>query len=128
MGEMADWILEEGDWSFCNDEPIIPNGYWMQRNGHLIKISKMTDNHLENAIKLFTKNKRKDEVWELIEEQDKRKKEKLENKRGKHPLYQAFKAGWKSGYKSCSQKAWPEVGPSSLLTFEEAWKEFTKTE
>lgn len=125
---MADWILEQEEWDYDEALECLDEGYWMQRNGQLIKISKMTDSHLENVIRLFRKNGRPEFVVVLEEEVEKRRLKKLKKEMMKDPRYLIFKAGWDAGYKCCSQKAWPEVGPFAELTFDKAWEEFKKNE
>jgi len=130
MGDMADMINDDtmDMWNY-EDASDVPEGYWMMRDGRLIKISKMTDAHLHNAIKLFENRCMNDLIEPLIEEQERRlakAKKAKEWLMERDPLYVAFRAGWLAGYRSCDMECNPEVGFSIPKTFEQAWKEFNK--
>jgi hypothetical protein len=126
MGEMAD-MLNERIWDDDDFDEPVPNGYWKMRDGKLIKITNMTDKHLVNAIALFERNNRWDEVYELVEEQERRAielKQAKEKVMERDPLYVAFKAGWKAGYRNCDMKCNPDIGISIPESFEDSWEKF----
>lgn len=128
MGEMADMINDGFDWDddgYWDEE--VPRGYWKMRDGNLIKIADMTDKHLANAIALFERNDRYDEVLHLVAEQERRADELRKAKekvRERDPLYVAFKAGWKAGYRNCDMQCNPDVGFSMPESLESAWENF----
>lgn len=129
MGDMADMINDGFDWwdddGYWDQE--VPRGYWKMRDGSLIKITDMTDKHLANAIALFERNDRYDEVVHLVAEQERRADERRKTKdkvMERDPLYFAFRAGWKAGYCNCDMYNNPDVGMSMPESLETAWKKF----
>lgn len=136
MGEMADMLLDQA-WDFDPDDHEfhgrgikIPTKFWVTRDGEKIRISKMTDSHLENAINLF---ERKGFSWfipALYEEREKRNKiceEKRQRQFKKQlqndPIAKAFYAGW------CASKNWycdEELTymPTKKINLMESWEKY----
>lgn len=67
----------EGDLSYSPNLPVTlseKHGYWRTRDGRVLLIADMSDNHLDNAIKMFSKAGYSDfvKIQELREERKKR--------------------------------------------------------
>ncbi len=121
---MADMINDDFGWDDDGYEESVPSGYWKMRDGRLIRIKAMTNDHLRNAINLFTRNGRADEVEHLVEEQKRRDAIVLRKECELDPSFRAFEAGFKAGY---TRGQWDAGEGGAWLTpphSEQAFKEF----
>jgi len=86
VGDEVDRIFDEmvGDeWDIVDewdDADSIPEGTWKQKDRTLIKISDMTDSHLDNSIKLCQRTGRESIILRLLAERD-RRSERLWNEK-----------------------------------------------
>lgn len=132
MGEMADLMLDQAmwddpDWDDEDDiRPKVPEGYWKKKDGTLIEIKKMTDDHLRNSIALCRRNGCY-RLAEILSEELHRRAKLMEQYRLKrNPFYAAFSAGWDAGHKAAYDDAYPDVGISMTQTKEGAWKQYNE--
>ena len=108
MGDELDWILEQdwGDDDFDDESIVVPQGYWKTKEGKLLKITEMTDSHLNNIIKYFIRCKNGVVIGEIQDEVKRRhelmRKRVLESAMKLDPELRAFIAGWNAACKAAS--------------------------
>ena len=103
----------------------VPEGYWKQKDGSLIEIKKMTDDHISNSITLCQRKGCINLAHSLIVEKQRREKVLDIYRQKRDPVYAAFCAGWNSGHISAYNEAYPDVGPGGFVaTKQDAWTQY----
>jgi|LakMenEpi03Aug12_release.lakeMendotaPanAssembly.Ray.scaffolds.fasta_scaffold223205_2 hypothetical protein len=121
MGEMADAQLDDYIWGLSlgidglADDDYPKYGeykvyrkknptHWKTKDGKVIKITDMTDSHLENSINLCARKKVCNNIVELLKsEKARREKIKHEQRLKSDPLYAEYHRGFKDGYNKCEK-------------------------
>jgi hypothetical protein len=116
MGEMADAQFDDYIWGLSlgidGFEDISYDGYttprkktpithWKTKDGKVMKITEMTDSHLENSINYCVRNGVYKTVELLKEEKARREKIKHEQRLKSDPLYAEYHKGFVDGYNKC---------------------------
>lgn len=77
MGEQADYIIEDGYYQLGEDIPLedeVENHYWTTKSGEAILIQDLTDEHLDNILKMAIRENwgMNSQLHSLIEESKRR--------------------------------------------------------